>query len=292
MHFLLTGGSGFVGATLARASDRARGTPVTALVRRTSKRRGAREARAHASPTGISPPARAWTQALEGVDVRAAPGRRHQGPHGGRGLLPRQRGGHAAALEAMARRAKPPRLVYCSSLAAAGPALRGQAPRREDDGGARLHLRPEQAGRRAGGAAVRRPGPVRHRPAAVRLRPGGHTNSCPPLMPMARLGVYLKSGPRAEALLASSTWTTSCEALYRRRRARGKTLDAKDPQAGVYFVADPHQYTLGGLLRAPSPRRMGAPQAPGASAAGRHRLRGRASASELRRAARRRRSPS
>jgi nucleoside-diphosphate-sugar epimerase len=129
MNVLLTGGSGFVGGRLAQALVE-RGDKVTALVRRSSR-----------------------TDALKALGIRIAVGDLHNGDGIAEAVDGAEVVQHVAGVtkgrseedylrgnaettrmlaSVLARQKRPPRLVVCSSLAAAGPARIGH-PRTEEE---------------------------------------------------------------------------------------------------------------------------------------------------------------
>ena len=140
---------------------------------------------------------------------------------------------------AAARRSSPPRMVVCSSLAAAGPP-RLDHPRAEQEvdepvsiyGRSKLAA---EAAVRAEADSVR----------AIVLRPPfvygpGDVVNLPPLLAMARHGLFLKAGFGRKQF--SFIYVDDlCEALVAAAE-RGETLSATDPARGIYFVADPRTY--------------------------------------------------
>src|SRR5215813_3515799 len=190
MKVLLTGGSGFVGGQLAKALV-ARGDEVVAMVRRSSK-----------------------VDALKSLGVRIAMADLHTGD----GVAEAAQGvevvQHVAGLtkarteeeylrgnaettrmlaSVLARQKRPPRLVVCSSLAAAGPARIGR-PRTEDEQPAPVSMygRSKLAAEQAAREFSDRVPTVIVRPPFV-YGPGDLTN-LPPLIAMGKTGVYLKAG--------------------------------------------------------------------------------------------------
>src|SRR5687768_16559202 len=123
MHFLVTGASGFVGGNLVRMLLE-RGHQVTALVRRTSNRKALERLSGVRIAYGDVCTGEGIEAALEGVDcvqhvagvVKALTEAEY---------FECKAEGTRRLCEAMAARKVVPRLVYCSSLAAAGPAAIG-----------------------------------------------------------------------------------------------------------------------------------------------------------------------
>src|SRR5687768_1482076 len=129
MQFLLTGGSGFIGQNLARLLI-SRGHTVRALVRRSSVRTELEKAGATFAFGDLNT-GEGLHDALETVDVilhlagmtKARTEEEYFRCNGE---------GTRKLAEAASRMKTPARLVYCSSLAAAGPTTAGR-PRREED---------------------------------------------------------------------------------------------------------------------------------------------------------------
>jgi dihydroflavonol-4-reductase len=234
MHVLLTGGSGFVGGALAPKLV-GRGDTVTALVRKNS-RTDALRALGVRLAQGDLVTGEGLQEALEGADlvyhlagVTKAPG--EDGYWRGN-VDATQR-----LAQAVARRPDSVRLVVCSSLAAAGPA-RLDHPRSEQEAPrpvsfyGRSKLAAENAVRSESVAAIVL------RPPFV-YGPGDEVN-LPPLLAMARYGLFLKSGfgPKQFSFIHVDDL---CQALIAAGE-QGETLSSADPARGIYFVADPRAY--------------------------------------------------
>lgn len=243
-HYLVTGGSGFVGQHLVRRLV-ARGDRITALVRRTSQRAELERAGARLVVGDIAT-GEGLREALEGIDcvlhlagvtkARAAD-EYHRGNAGGTRRL----------AEAMAALPTPPRLVYCSSLAAAGPSAVGQ-PRREEEPPSPVSLygRSKLGGEQAVRALADRVPSVIVRPPIV-YGPADK-EFLPSILPMARLGVALKSG-FGEKRYSLVHVEDLCDGLLLAARA-GRTLSAGEPAAGVYHLSDGGEHAWGDICAA------------------------------------------
>jgi dihydroflavonol-4-reductase len=236
LHFLLTGGTGFIGQRLARRIIE-RGDTLTVLVRRTSKR-GALESLGARFTEGDLLSGEGLAEAVRGVDcvLHLAGVTKSRGPEG---YFQGNAEGTRRLVKAMAELPSPPRIVYCSSLAAAGPSIPGR-PRREEEPPAPVSiyghskLGAEQALREFASrvpAVIVRP-PIVYGP--------GDQEFLPSILPMARLGLVLKSGfgPKHYSLIHVDDLCTALLAAAE----RGQTLRADDPAAGVYMVSDGVEY--------------------------------------------------
>jgi len=236
VRILLTGGTGFIGKRLARRVVE-RGDTLTVLVRGSSRREslaalGARFA------VGDLTTGEGLAEAVRDVDcvihlagvtkAREPSGYFEGNAHGTRRLV-----------EAMAALPHPPRLVHCSSLAAAGPST-PERPRREEDPPAPVSTYGRS--KLGGEEAVRE---FADRVPSVIVRPPivygpGDTEFLPSILPMARLGVALKSGfgPKRYSLIHVDDLNTALLAAA----DQGPTLDKADPARGVYTVSDGKEY--------------------------------------------------
>lgn len=237
MHVLLTGGSGFVGGNLAKLLV-SRGHTVTALVRRSSKSAALKDLGCRIAIADFVTGA-GFEAALEGVDVVQHIAGVTKARTEAEYLLGNAEGTRLLCA-AMAKQKKPPRMVFCSSLAAAGPALVGK-PRRESEVEAPVSMYGRS--KLAGELAVRQ---FADRVPSIILRPPivygpGDTVNLPPLMQMGRFGIYLKAGlgPKHFSFIHVDDLTQALATAS----VKGKTLSADDPKQGIYFVADPTQYT-------------------------------------------------
>jgi nucleoside-diphosphate-sugar epimerase len=232
LHILLTGSTGFIGQRLARRIVE-RGGTLTALVRRTSKR-GVLDSIGARIAVGDLLTGEGLSEAVKGVDcvLHLAGVTKARGPEG---YFQGNAEGTRRLVKAMAELSTPPRLVFCSSLAAAGPSVPGR-PRREDETPAPVSLYGRS---KLGGEQALRE--FADRVPCVILRPPivygpGDQEFLPSMLPMARLGVMLKSGfgPKHYSLIHVDDLCTALLAATE----RGQTLSPNDPTAGVYMVSD------------------------------------------------------
>ena len=232
MQFLLTGGSGFIGSNLASRLV-SRGHQVRALVRKTSVRRDLEKAGATFAVGDLNT-GDGIADALDGIDVvlhlagvtKALSEDEYFRCNGE---------GTRRLAEALSRRERPARLVYCSSLAASGPTTAGR-PRREEDDPRPISVYGRS--KLAGELAVKQ---YADKVPTVIVRPPivygpADKEFLPSVLPMARFGIYLKSGlgPKRYSLVHVDDL---CEALYA-AALKGKTLKAGVPGEGIYFVND------------------------------------------------------
>ncbi|MFF8386908.1 NAD-dependent epimerase/dehydratase family protein [Streptomyces kanasensis] len=152
-----------------------------------------------------------------------------------------------ALLEAVAHLDTPPRVVLCSSLAAAGPSAPGR-PRREEDPAApvsrygRSKLAAEQVARGFAGRVplvVVRP-PIVYGP--------GDPAFLPSLLAMARTGVALQPGS-GETTYSLLHVDDLCEGLLA-AAVTGGTAHPADPHSGLYQLSDGREHVFADLVRA------------------------------------------
>lgn len=237
MRFLLTGGTGFIGQRLARRIVE-RGDSLTVLVR-ASSRRGPLEALGARFAVGDLTTGEGLAEAVRDVDcvLHLAGVTKARQPEG---YFEGNAHGTRRVVEAMAALPRPPRLVYCSSLAAAGPST-PERPRREEDPPAPVSLYGRS--KLGGEEAVRE---YADRVPSVIVRPPivygpGDTEFLPSMLPMAKLGLAVKSGfgPKRYSLIHVDDLCTALLAAAE----RGPTVDPADPARGVYTVSDGGEYT-------------------------------------------------
>jgi nucleoside-diphosphate-sugar epimerase len=246
VNVLVTGASGFIGGALVPRL-RARGDAVRVLVRRTSARAGL-EALGVDVVFGDLATGEGLDAAVDGADAvihlaGLTRARDEEAFHRG------NEGGTRNLLRAMARRRSPPRLVHCSSLAAAGPST---AHRPRDESQEPRPLSAYGRSKLAAEAAVRefagRIPSLVVRPPIV-YGPGDRVN-LPPLLTMARLGIFVKPG-RALRRFSFIHVEDLCAALEAALE-RGRTVEPGQLSSGIYFVADPDVHTWDGFCSAVS----------------------------------------
>lgn len=262
MKFLLTGASGFIGSNLARVAI-SKGHEVRALLRRTSARDGLEGFGAQIVVadllTGEGVP-----EALRGIDcvlhlAGATKARNVEELYQCNAQTTR------VLIAAVAEAPKSPRFVYCSSLAAAGPAAAGR-PRREA-----LEPTPVSEYGRSKLAAEMILRKHADRVPCVIIRPPivygpADREFLPALLPMARRGLVFKAGfgPKYYSLVHVEDL---CEGILAAAQ-KGKTLRSEDRSQGVYFLCDGEEYsyerfcnTLASALGKGPPRIVPLPQA-------------------------------
>jgi nucleoside-diphosphate-sugar epimerase len=234
---LLTGGSGFVGGQLAKALV-SRGDEVVALVRRSSKVDGLKKLGVRVAVASLET-GDGVQEAAEGVQVvhhvaGVTKARSEEDYLRGNAETTRM------LASVLARQKHPPRLVVCSSLAAAGPARIGR-PRTEDEQPAPVSMygRSKLAAEQAALTFADQVPTVIVRPPFV-YGPGDLTN-LPPLISMGKTGVYLKAGlgPKHFSFVHVDDLNQALIAAA----DRGKTLSREDPTRGIYFASDPTPYS-------------------------------------------------
>ncbi|SHH03027.1 NAD-dependent epimerase/dehydratase family protein [Streptoalloteichus hindustanus] len=253
-RFLVTGATGFVGRRLVRHLV-GRGHDVTALVRPTSRRDDLAELTELTDHSAPGHPGGRGVRLVEGDLVTGA------------GLAEATRGAecvvHLAGVTrsvdavgffrgngtatrrlaaALAELPAPPRLVHCSSLAAAGPSTPGR-PRDESrppepvSAYGRSKLAGEQAVRSVADrvwASIVRP-PIVYGP--------GDRQFLPTLAAFVRRGLLPRVGPRGPRLHSLIHVDDLCVALLAAAE-RGARLRGDDRAEGVYFVSDGVEHRL------------------------------------------------
>jgi nucleoside-diphosphate-sugar epimerase len=230
MMILVTGATGFIGAALVEALV-ARGERLRALVRSAGPASAALARAGAELATGHLGDAASLAAAVEGADavVHLAGLVKARTP---RELFAVNGDGTRRVAEACAARASPPRLVYVSSLAAAGPSTPDR-PRTEEDVPGPV----SQYGRSklAGEEAVRA---LSHRLSASVVRPPivygpRERELMPQLLRMARAGVVVRAGPATKRYSVVHV-ADLCDGIAA-VLSRGAALEASGSR-GVYFL--------------------------------------------------------
>ena len=231
MHILLTGAPGS-SAAAARAAARRAGHTVTALVRRTSKR-GVLEELGVALRGGRPAHRRGARRGGRGRGLRAAPGGRHQGPDAEE-LPPGQRarapGGWWRPWRAAAH-ARPGSCTARRSRPRARPFRAVPGARRSTPAPVSIYGRSKLGGEQAVREFADRVPSVIVRPPIV-YGPG-RQEFLPSMLPMARLGVMLKSGfgPKHYSLIHVDDL---CTALLGGHRARPDAAHGRSGRGRVH----------------------------------------------------------
>lgn len=229
MRVLVTGATGFIGGVLA-GQLAARGDRVRALVRAASHTDELARLGVEFAPGDVADPdsLRRAVEGCEGVVHLAGAVKALSGAE----LFRANAGGTRNVAEACARAGC--RLLYVSSLAAAGPALGGR-PLREEDPPAPVSRYGES--KLAGEAAVR--AVAGRMPASIARPPvvygPGDKELMPQLLRMARLGLVFRSG-FGEKRFSLVHVEDLCRGLLA-VLDRG-TRVAAEGEAGVYFLDD------------------------------------------------------
>lgn len=237
MRFLLTGGSGFIGQNLA-AFLAQRGLFTRALVRKTSRVEQLQKHRVELA-VGDLETGDGIDRALDGIDcvLHLAGVTKAWAPEGYmRGNVEATR----RLAEVASTQASPPRLVYVSSLAAAGPAVLGRPLTEVDEPRpVSTYGRSKFAGEEALRLFVARVPSVIVRPPLV-YGPF-EKELILQLVPFARLGVALKAGfgPKEYSLVHVRDLCAGILAAAE----RGKTIRDDDRSAGVYYLSDGEVHT-------------------------------------------------
>ncbi|MEV6020308.1 MULTISPECIES: NAD(P)-dependent oxidoreductase [unclassified Streptomyces] len=243
MRVLVTGATGFIGRRLSRRLV-AHGHEVTALVRSTSHLGGLPpDVRVVAGDVtdgaGLAEAAQGAECVLHLAGVVKAP--RADGFAAVNSTGTRRLGERLAALPT------PPRVILCSSLAAAGPSIPGR-PRREEDPPhpvshyGRSKLAGEQALRELApdlSTVVVRP-PIVYGP--------GDPAFVPALAAMVRAGVAPR--PVRDTCRYSLIHVDDACAALEAAMERGGTLSRDDSAAGVYTISDRVEHSWDGLCAA------------------------------------------
>ncbi|ASU82013.1 NAD(P)-dependent oxidoreductase [Nocardiopsis gilva YIM 90087] len=244
MRFLVTGSTGFIGGHLVRYLV-SRDHSVTALVRDLTRAGDLTSSRVNLIEGDLVLGAD-LADSLDQVDcVLHLAGATMSGAE--QGYFRVNATGTRKLCEALARVRRPPRLVFCSSLAAAGPSVPGR-PRKEDQPVAPVSAYGES--KLAAEHAVRG---FADRVSAVAVRPPivygpGDPAFVPTLRTMVRCGVVPKRGfgTRAYSVIHVDDL---CAALLAAAESDVR-LHPEDQVAGVYTVSDGFEYRLEDLAAA------------------------------------------